>query len=101
MKMRIVARRAGARAAGMVHQGFVKGAINHPRPSHVCLKLLGTYNRTQKELLTTYVSNFNLKKSYVKFWCVNPGEVVQPGHGANGDKDPKVANEHSHLRHFV
>ena len=42
MNIRMVARRAGAMAHGMVHQALVKGSINHPRPSHVGLNWAGT-----------------------------------------------------------
>jgi len=42
MKMRIVAKRAGAIAAGIVHQGLVKGAMNQPRPLQVGLNSSGT-----------------------------------------------------------
>ena len=42
MKMRMVARRAGAMAAGTVHHGLVNGSTNQPLPSHVGLKSPGT-----------------------------------------------------------
>lgn len=40
----MTAKRAGAMAAGIVHQGLVKGATNQPRPSHVGLNSLGIIN---------------------------------------------------------
>lgn len=67
-----------------------------PRPSQVGLKLLGTLG-VEIWLLQNSVKSDNHIGIYVKFWSMDTGEVIQSRHGANSNKDTKVADQRSNL----